>query len=287
MIKDYYSLTKPGIIYGNAITLIAGFVLASHGKVDYLLLFLVFVGLSLVIASGCVFNNYIDRDIDRLMERTKKRAMVRGSISPLAARIYGTVLGLLGFGVLLLYTNIITVTVSLVGFFVYVVVYSMWLKRSSTHSAIVGSISGAVPPVVGYIAVTGHFDLGALLLFSILALWQMPHSFAIAMYRLSDYTSANIPVLPVKKGIQRTKVQILIYTILFFIAIELLFAFGYVGILYFFVMTTLGLMWIRLCLFGLYGTSVVDKDWARKIFLFSLVILVVFCVMLVLEATFS
>ena len=209
MIKDYYTLTKPGIIYGNAITVIAGFFLASSSVLEWRLLPLILIGISLIIASGCVFNNYIDRDIDSLMERTKKRALVVGSIPSLYALVYGAVLGLLGTGVLLFFTNYTTVLVALAGLFVYVVVYSLWLKRTSVHSALIGGISGAIPPVVGYVAVSGTLDIGALLLFSILVLWQMPHSFAIAIYRLGDYQAAHIPVLPVMRGVSITKLQII------------------------------------------------------------------------------
>lgn len=282
MIKDYYSIVKPGIIYGNALTLVAGFMLASQGSVKVGLLLLTLIGLSCVIGSGCVFNNYIDRDIDALMERTKGRVMVKGSLSPSYALVYGTVLGVVGFCILVLFTNRVTVIVSMIGFFVYVGIYSMWLKRSSTHSSIVGSISGAVPPVVGYLAVTGSFDRGALLLFFILALWQMPHSLAIAIYRLRDYQAASIPVLPVRKGIYRTKVQILVYTILFVIFTGLLYVYGYAGKLYLFIMIVLGTLWVLFALKGFFISADEDKLWARSVFLFSLIILTVFSGLLIL-----
>ncbi len=282
MIKDYYSIVKPGIIYGNALTLVAGFMLASQGSVKVGLLLLTLIGLSCVIGSGCVFNNYIDRDIDALMERTKGRVMVKGSLSPSYALVYGTVLGVVGFCILVLFTNRVTVIVSMIGFFVYVGIYSMWLKRSSTHSSIIGSISGAVPPVIGYLAVTGSFDRGALLLFFILALWQMPHSLAIAIYRLRDYQAASIPVLPVRKGIYRTKVQILVYTILFVIFTGLLYVYGYAGKLYLFIMIVLGTLWVLFALKGFFISADEDKLWARSVFLFSLIILTVFSGLLIL-----
>ncbi len=281
MIKDYYQLTKPGIIGGNAITVVAGFLLASRGDIDWWLLVATLAGLSLVVASGCVMNNYIDRDIDSLMERTKNRALVRGTITPQNALIYGKALAIFGLGVLVFYTNLLTTAMAVLGLFVYVVVYSRWLKRTSTHGTIVGSISGAMPPVVGYLAVTGNIDLGAVILFFILALWQMPHSFAIAIYRLSDYTKAGIPVLPVKKGIRITKVHMLIYIALFIIATLMLPVFGYVGYMYFFVMVLLGFVWLGLCVKGFYTTN--DKPWARTVSIFSLVIIVSFCVMIAVD----
>lgn len=290
MIQDYYAITKPGIIYGNAITLVAGFVLASTGHIQYWLLVATLLGLSLVIASGCVFNNYIDKDIDALMERTKNRALVKGSISLPIALLYASILGILGFSILGWFTNLVTVLAALLGLFVYVVVYSLWLKRTSTHSTIIGSIGGAVPPVVGYLAVTGHLDMGATLLFLVLALWQMPHFFAIAIYRLHDYKAASIPVLPVKKGIRTTQIQMLVYTSLFLLTSLSLTVFGYTGYVYFFSMALLGLVWLFLCA---QGFSLRDTDekhlrlWARKVFVFSIIILLLFCVLLTLSSVVS
>lgn len=282
MIKDYYSITKPGIIYGNAIAVAAGFILASKGHVDWRLMLATLIGLSLVVASGCVMNNYIDRDIDALMERTKNRPLVRGVVSPKSALVFAKILAVFGIAILYFYTNLLAVAASMVGLFVYVVVYSIWLKRSSVHGTIVGSISGAMPPVVGYLAVSNSIDAGAIILFFILALWQMPHSFAIAIYRLEDYISANIPVLPVKKGVFVTKIQMLIYVALFIVATSLLPVFGFAEYAYFFVMTLLGIVWLTLGVKGFYATD--NKLWARNMFIYSIIILVAFCIAIALES---
>lgn len=280
MIKNYYNLTKPGIVYGNAFTVVAGFLFASQGSVNWFLLSATLIGLSLVVASGCVFNNYIDRDIDALMERTKNRVMSAGRISLRNALVYGAVLGLIGLGILYFYTNSLAVGSALIGFFVYVFVYSLWLKRASTHGTIIGSISGAMPIVAGYLAVTGNIDIGVIILFFVLALWQMPHSFAIALYRLEDYTRAGIPVLPVRKGIAIAKVQILIYVALFVMATSALAVFGYVGYLYLSVMTILGLGWLAFSVKGFRVKEAGDKLWARNMFVYSIVILLVFSIMI-------
>lgn len=283
MIKDYYTLTKPGIIYGNVLTVIAGFFLASYGDIQWRLLVLVLIGISLIIASGCVFNNYIDRDIDALMERTKNRALVRESISAHSALLYGAMLGGVGLVVLFLFTNILTSVVAIVGLFFYVVVYSLYLKRTSVHSALIGGVSGAVPPLVGYLAVTGYVDVGALLLFVILVIWQMPHSFAIGIYRLGDYQAAKLPVLPAVRGIFTTKLQILFYTVLFFITSLLFFVFGYVGILYLSLMIVSGIAWLGVVTLGFYTESSRDKIWAKKVFMVSIIVLLVWCLAIVLE----
>ncbi|KKU81409.1 MAG: Protoheme IX farnesyltransferase [Parcubacteria group bacterium GW2011_GWA1_47_8] len=279
--KDYYQLTKPGIIYGNAIAVVAGFFLASKGDISWWLLLATLAGISLIMASGCVFNNYIDRDIDRLMERTKNRALARGAASLRGAVIYGTFLGLTGVLVLIAYTNFLTILVALAGLFVYVVAYSLWFKRHSVHGTLVGSISGAVPPVVGYVAVTGSLDLGVIILFLILALWQMPHSYAIALYRLDDYIAAGIPVLPVKKGARVTKIHMLVYIVLFTFATLALTAFGYMGYVYAVVLSVLGAVWLGLCAKGI--KTLDDKLWARNMFIFSIVVLVVFCIMVAVD----
>src|SRR5579872_1139906 len=167
MIRTYYLLTKPGIIMGNLITTVSGFALASRGHLDGWLFLATLIGLGCVIASACVFNNYIDRDLDRKMARTKNRALVMGLISGRNAIYFAMILGVVGFIALILYTNLLAVIVAAVGFIVYVGLYSFWKTRTS-YATLIGSVSGAVPPVVGYCAVSSQFDMGAALLFMIL-----------------------------------------------------------------------------------------------------------------------
>ena len=174
MIKDYLRTTKPGIIFGNLITVSGGFFLASGGEVDWALFIATLVGVALIVASGCVFNNCIDRDIDRHMARTQGRALVQGDISLTGAFVFGSVLGLAGFWLLAAMTNLMAMIAVGLGFVIYVGAYSMWLKRGSVYGTLIGSLSGAAPPVVGYLAVTGQADMGALLLLIIFSMWQMP-----------------------------------------------------------------------------------------------------------------
>ncbi|MGZ9914588.1 heme o synthase, partial [Escherichia coli] len=180
MFKQYLQVTKPGIIFGNLISVIGGFLLASKGSIDYPLFIYTLVGVSLVVASGCVFNNYIDRDIDRKMERTKNRVLVKGLISPAVSLVYATLLGIAGFMLLWFGANPLACWLGVMGFVVYVGVYSLYMKRHSVYGTLIGSLSGAAPPVIGYCAVTGEFDSGAAILLAIFSLWQMPHSYAIA-----------------------------------------------------------------------------------------------------------
>jgi protoheme IX farnesyltransferase len=276
----YYQLAKPGIIFGNVVTAAAGFLLAAKGHVDLSLFFATLFGLSCVIGSACAFNNYIDRKTDKKMARTRKRALVQGTISPRNALVFATALSLIGFLTLALYTNFLATAVALTGFLFYVAVYSH-LKYRTVYGTVIGSISGAAPPVVGYCAVSHHLDLGAGILFILLVLWQMPHFFAIAMVRIKDYTAASIPVLPVKRGVQVTKIRMLLYVIAFLITAPMLTIFGYTGYAYGFVAAILGAIWLGLSIQGFKAPS--DQQWARHMFLFSLVTIITLSITISLD----
>lgn len=277
MLRTYYLLTKPGIILGNLITTVGGFCLASRGSFNSWLFLAMFAGLGLVIASACVFNNYIDRKADAKMSRTKNRPLVTGIISGSKALIFAVTLGFLGILILAFYTNLLAVLLALLGFLIYVGLYSFW-KYRTTYATLVGSISGALPPVIGYTAVSNQLDMGAFLLFALLVLWQMPHFFSIAMYRFDDYAAASVPVLPIARGIQSTKVQMLLYIIAFLLATVMLLTFGYTGLAYILVAAPLGLAWLYLSIRGFYTEN--DQRWARNMFRLSLLIILALCLMI-------
>ncbi len=268
--RTYYQLTKPGIIYGNLITTTAGFLLAAKGHILFSLLLQTLLGIALVIASACVFNNYIDRDIDKFMSRTRSRALVKQSLPVRTALIYASWLGVAGFFTLGVFTNRLVVLAGLVGYVDYILFYS-WFKRRSVHGTLVGSISGATPPVAGYLAVTNHLDAAALILFLTMVCWQMAHFYAIAIRRLGDYSAAKIPVLPVKKGIENAKLQIIFYVIGFTVAAVSLTFFGYTGVVYLIVVLFLGLSWLWRGFKG-FRPKVDNTEWAKKMFLYSLVV---------------
>ncbi len=277
MLKTYWQLTKPEIIFCNAVTTTAGFALASRGHVHFGLFLAALLGLSLVVASACVWNNYIDRVMDEKVKRTRTRALAQGIISVQNALCFGMALGLLGLGVLSLYTNLLTVGIAACGFFVYVVLYS-FSKYKTSFATLIGSISGAIPPVVGYVAVSNALDLGAVLLFFIVVFWQMPHFYAIALCRLDESANASIPVLPVSKGMFTAKVHMLLYVVAFVISCALLTFFGYTGYTYLAVAMTLGLAWLYLSAKGFSCDN--DALWARKMFLASLFIIMALAVMI-------
>ncbi|MCW7547879.1 MULTISPECIES: heme o synthase [Photorhabdus] len=281
MIKQYLQVTKPGIIFGNLISVIGGFLLASKGVIDYPLFISTLLGVSLVVASGCVFNNYIDRDIDRIMERTKNRVLVKGLIDPKISLIYASILGIAGIVLLYAAANALAMQLAIIGFVVYVGVYSLYMKRKSVYGTLIGSLSGAAPPVIGYCAVTGQFDTGALILLLIFSLWQMPHSYAIAIFRFKDYQAANIPVLPVIKGISVAKNHIILYILAFMIATLMLAISGYAGYKYLVVAAAVSVWWLGMALSG-YKTDN-DRIWARKLFIFSIVAITSLSIMMSID----
>lgn len=285
MMKQYLQVTKPGIIFGNLISVVGGFLLASKGDIDYPLFIATLLGVSLVVASGCVFNNYIDRDIDSVMERTKNRPLVRGLIDPKISLVYASALGIAGMALLLVAANVVAMLIAVVGFVVYVGVYSLYMKRKSVYGTLVGSLSGAAPPVIGYCAVTGQFDTGALILLLIFSLWQMPHSYAIAIFRFKDYQAANIPVLPVIKGISVAKNHIILYIIAFMFATLMLAISGYAGYKYLIVAAAVSVWWLGMALSGYKTTN--DRVWARKLFVFSIVAITSLSVMMSVDPSVS
>jgi len=281
-LKTYYELAKPGIIYGNLLTAVAGFFLASGRNINWWLLLAMALGLSLVIGGSCVFNNYLDQDIDGEMERTKDRALLSGAISPKSALVYASALLILGCLTLYFFTNLVTLLVALIGALSYVGVYTP-LKRRTIYSSLIGSIPGATPPVIGYCAVTHTVNLEALLLFLILVLWQMPHFYGIALYRMKEYAKASIPLLPIKKGAQITKVHSMIYIFLFTLAAASLTYFGFTRYTYLAIVIILGLIWLYLGIKD-FSTNTNDPRWGRRMFLFSLITITVFSVTLSLSA---
>ncbi|WP_432721811.1 heme o synthase [Jeongeupia wiesaeckerbachi] len=283
--KRYLQVVKPGIVMGNLISSTGGFLLAAHGQIDWSALLATLIGLSLVVAAGCAFNNCIDRDIDAKMARTQKRVLVSGAMSVRAAFAHGCVLALAGFGLLALWSNGVALACAAFGFVIYVGVYSLYMKRHSVWGTMVGSLSGAAPPVAAYCAARGQFDLGAAILLLMFCLWQMPHSYAIAIFRFDDYRAAGIPVLPVVRGIDEAKKQILLYIIAFALATTALAASGYVGAGYLLASCATSLWWVAIALSGrkLDAGQPAVSQWARQVFKCSVVTITVLSVAMAVD----
>ncbi len=257
-------------------TAVAAFFFAANGTIDWLLFAAIAIGTTCIVASGCVFNNYLDRGIDKVMLRTQKRSLAAGDIPNMHALVYATVLSIIGFAWLILFTNIITVLLGLIGIIGYVLVYG-WAKRNTVHSTLIGSIPGATSLTAGYTAVTGSFDLIALQLFIVMVCWQMPHFYAIGIYRRKDYAAAALPILSVKKGIAATRQETLLYMIAFAIATFGLFIVADMSYTYLIVIALCNIWWLRVAIQG-FSTKAgkATITWAHKIFGISLLILMLF-----------
>lgn len=272
-IKTYYRLTKPGIIYGNSIHVIAGFLLAYHAGLRPFVFIGVVIGIALVIASACVINNIIDRNIDAHMRRTKSRAMVVRTVSIPIALIYAAVLGLAGMALLYATTNVLTCVLGVIAYVWYVAVYG-YAKRTTWLSTIIGTVPGALPIMAGYTAVTGVADATAWGLLMMLVLWQLPHFYAIAIMRKDEYAEAGLPIITSKWPVSIVRVHLIVTAWLYLASVLFLGivarAFHPVGTL---VYAAAVLYWIWFMTIRFY--SLEERVWAKNTFLLSLVMPIV------------
>jgi heme o synthase len=283
MIKDSISIAKPGIMIGNLISTTGGFFLASRGCVDMSVLPAIVIGTSLVVASACILNNYVDRNLDRIMKRTCNRALVKGIVSQKTAVSWATFLGISGIALLLGATNILSVAIVMAGFGLYVGLYSMYLKRTSVYATLVGSLAGAAPPLAGYCAASSRFDMGAALLLSIYVLWQIPHCYAIGVLRFDDYAAAAIPILPVKRGMSAARKHMIGHILAFVAAASMLTFCGYTGYCYLLVVAVLGLSWLHLAWSGYKASD--ERLWAGRLYKLSILCIFALSIMMSIDVT--
>lgn len=267
--KDFLALIKIGIVNSNMITTFTGLWLALHftnkGFLTNLdVVFFTLVGSSFIIAGSCVINNYYDRDIDPLMERTKERPTVTGKAQPTRVVFLGLALILIGT-ISLLMTTVSAAVIGVFGVFSYVVLYTMWSKRRYVSNTVVGSISGAVPPLIGWAAVDPNLDIIAFGLFLIMFAWQPPHFYSLAMRRVEEYRSAGVPMLPVVKGFGVTKKHTIAWIVALFPIPFLLTSLGTVFIV---LATILNIGWLYIGIKGYKKND--DLKWAKSMFIYSL-----------------
>lgn len=268
---SYLRLIKPGITLSNTLSGLAGFFLAASLVPFSLTVFIGAIGgIALIIASACVANNVLDRDIDKRMKRTIKRGVPSGEISVLKALIFCAILGIAGFALLIVWTNWLTFWLGVLAYVWYVAIYGI-AKRTTPYSTIIGGVAGALPPMAGYVALTGRIDAAAIILFLILFFWQLPHFYAIAMFRSEDYAKAKLPVWSVSYGMKSAKRQIFISVVLYAITAALLTVYGYTGITYLVLSTALSGYWIYKGI-TLYRKAD-DIKWAKAMFGVSLLVL--------------
>jgi len=278
--NDFLALVKIGIIKSNLITVFTGLWLALHfSGMSFLknldIVVLALLGSALIIGGAGTLNNYIDRDIDHLMERTKARPTVTGKASAVSVLLLG--LSFVGAGTILLaFTTWTAAVIGLFGVFAYVILYT-FSKRKLVSNTIIGSISGAVPPLIGWAAVDANLDIIAWMLFLIMFIWQPPHFYALAMRRVEEYRKAGIPMLPVVKGFKRTKISINFWVLLL---MPIPFFLKPLGIPLVVIAIVLNIGWLVLGLLGFKMKN--DDKWAKLMFIYSLNYLTILFVSMVI-----
>lgn len=247
-VAAYINLTKPRIIELLLVTTVPAMVLAERGMPHPLLILGTLIGGTLTAGGANAINCYIDRDIDQVMKRTSHRSLARGRIAPDRALAFGIAIGVIGFLELAVLINILSAVLAVSAILFYVFVYTLWLKRNTVQNIVIGGAAGAVPPLVGWAAVTGRVDLPALVLFGIIFLWTPPHFWALALKYRGDYAAANVPMLPVARGEEETRRQIFVYSLLLVGFSLLLYVTGGAGVVYLVVALLMGAALIRMAL---------------------------------------
>ncbi|MDQ1095227.1 heme o synthase [Chryseobacterium camelliae] len=266
-VKDYYHLSKPGIVKGNLMAVCTGFFYSAQLPIHWIHFFFLILGSSLIISSACIFNNMYDRDIDELMKRTQYRSTIFYR-NPLREILFSAIF-IFCAGVIILwkFTTVYTALAGVAGFFCYLILYSVFFKRKHYMSTEIGAIAGSFPPLMGYFALKPVINGDAVLLFLIYFFWQVPHTYAIALYRKAEYDHAKIPLFPLVKGISKTKIHLFIYISLYILSCVALFFSGKFNILLSCLFLSFCTVWL-LSVFNIKKTE--EQLWAKKVFLLSL-----------------
>ncbi|MEK3936476.1 heme o synthase [Sporosarcina sp. FSL W7-1349] len=267
-IADMKSLFKAPVLIANVLPVFTGFWLALHftettfiSQMDLFLLTI--IGSTLLMAGALVLNNWYDADIDKVMARTQKRPTVTGNISLQSVLIIGIALSAIGM-ILLFFTTFEAAFYGFIGWFTYVVLYTMWSKRKYTLNTVIGSVSGAVTPLIGWSAVTSAYHIVPIILFIILFIWQMPHTFAIAMKKYEEYRAAKVAMLPVVRGFDMTKRQMAVYVACL---LPLPFYLVSLGMTFIIIATALNIGYLVISIMGFYTKD--NMKWAHLNFLYS------------------
>lgn len=268
--RDYLELTKPRVVALITFTAMVGMLLATPGMVPWEVLVFGSLGIALMAGSAAAINHLVDRRVDAMMARTRHRPLPSGHLESWQVLGFAVIIGLIGLGLLLAFTNPLTAILTFASLIGYAVIYTLFLKRATPQNIVIGGAAGAAPPLLGWTAVTGQVDSGALLLFLIIYIWTPPHFWALAIHRRHDYANADIPMLPVTHGVAFTRLHILLYTILLFLITLLPFLTGMSGWIYLISAVLLGLRFLSYAV-RLYATG--DDRLAMPTFGFSIVYL--------------
>jgi len=230
--RDYLEITKPKVVALLTFTATAGMLLAAEPFPPWTVLIFGSVGIALVSAAAAALNQVVDQRIDAVMARTRNRPLPRGQLETPQAVAFAALLGATGMWLLLAFTNLLCAILTFASMLGYAVIYTMFLKRATPQNIVIGGASGAAPPLLGWIAVTGQFEPGAAILFAIVFVWTPPHFWALAIHRREDYEKVDMPMLPVTHGVELTRLHILLYTVLLFVFGLLPYLAGMSGLLY-------------------------------------------------------
>jgi len=268
VISDYVELTKPKVQSLLLFTTVTTMEVAGDPKVSKIAL--ACVGGYLSAGGAGAVNHYYDRDIDVEMARTADRPIPSGRVSPRAALTFGCSLAAASFVLMWLTLNLLSASLALIGFFWYVGVYTMWLKRRSTQNIVIGGAAGAIPPLVGWAATRGSLSLTAVYLFAIVFYWTPPHFWALSLLMKDEYAKVGVPMLPVVRGEDHTRQQVLLYSLLLYALTQLPACAGAFGLFYLISSLVLGFVFIWLAV-RLYRRK--DRASALRLYLYSLLYL--------------
>jgi len=278
--RAYYDLTKPRVVALLVLTAVVGMSLSVPGGLPWQLFIPAMLGIGLLSSAAAAINHIVDEKIDAIMGRTHNRPLPEGRVTTNNAIVFACSLALLGFVLLMVFVNPLTAYLTLAGLVGYSFVYTLYLKRATPQNITIGGLAGAIPPLLGWTAMTNQVDPNALLLVLIIFTWTPPHFWALAIHRKNEYAKVNIPMLPVTHGVSFTKTQILLYTVLLFIVSLLPYLVGMSNWLYLIGAVTLNLM------FFAYAWKLkfhADENTAMDTFKFSIIHLMLLFVILLLD----
>ncbi|AZP36382.1 Protoheme IX farnesyltransferase [Candidatus Annandia adelgestsuga] len=273
-IKIFLKIIKPGIILGNILSLITGFFFTDPKKNNFKILIITIISVIFIISSCNILNNIIDINIDCKMKRTNNRLLVKKKKYIKIVFFISIIINLIGFILLYYKINNLVLFISIIGFLVYVIFYSLILKRYSIYSTLFGSISGAITPIIGYCSINNKLDLKSLLLFIVFFLWQIPHFYSISIIYLKDYEKIKIPIFVIIKGIKKTKYNIIFYIILFSIIHFFLITNYFNNFKCILISILLDILWIIISILSLITLN--NKLLSRLIFILSILIIITF-----------
>ena len=267
LLKSYYELCKPNVVYMMLICAFVGMLLAEESVSSFWYLFVSLSGIAFCAASAAAINQVIDRNTDASMTRTDQRPLPQGELSATHASTFALVIGILGALILYLYVNTLTMILTLASLIGYAFIYTVYLKRATPQNIVIGGLAGAAPPLLGWASVSNTIEPYALLLVLIIFVWTPPHFWALAIYRKDEYAKESIPMLPVTHGVVFTKLQIVLYTIILFIVSLLPYVVLMSGEIYLFSALALSTVFLYYSI-NLYYSN--DDEDAMKTFQFSI-----------------